>query len=162
MGKAAWDEKRCAVYASTDFHCAACGVHKRDALFHAWLEAHEIFRIDYAKGAATLIEIVPLCHACHAFIHSGLLRIRARKKEVSSDHVRQIMSHGCAVLRDGSGRIFSGTAELCDLVSVDRSRIPVMPKPRKMATWGAWRMVWDGVEHRGKFNSQREWQRAYA
>jgi hypothetical protein len=162
MGKQAWDVERQNVYASTDYHCAACGVHKSQAKLHKWLEAHEIFEIDYSAGTATLVEIVPLCHFCHSFIHSGLLRVRARKKEVTAQHVRNVLEHGLSVLRQCDAGIFLGTAELCDLVSVDRSQVPVMKQPKSMASWPRWKMIWGENEYRGKYRSMRDWQRAYS
>ena len=162
MGKPAWDIERQKVYASTEYHCASCGVHKSQAKLHQWLEAHEVFDIDYNHGVADLQEIVPLCHFCHSFIHSGLLRIRARKKEVTAQHVRDVLEHGCRQLRMVGGGMFSGTAELCDLVSVDRSGIPTLNPPHNMADWGKWRMTWDGKEYRGKFKSMRQWQNHYS
>ena len=161
MGREKWDVIRREVYQSTNQHCAACGVHKADAILHQWLEAHEIFSINYRAGVAELVEIVPLCHFCHSFIHSGLLRMKARKKEVTADHVRSVMRHGCSVLVTVASGMFRGTADLCDLVSVGRGMIPIMPTPKGVADWGKWRMRWDGVEYCGKYKSQREWQRAY-
>ena len=161
MGQSAWDQERKKVYASTNYHCAACGVHKSNAKKHRWLEAHEIFDINYRSGTATLIEIVPLCHFCHAFIHSGLTRVRARNKKILASEVWHIMDHGCEVLRRSGAGMFAGTAELCDLVSVDRSGVQIMPLPRCMADWGKWRMIWDGKEYRGKFKSMAQWQRSY-
>lgn len=161
MGRERWDSERQKVYASTDYHCAACGVHKSRAKKHKWLEAHEMFEIDYRKGVADLVEIIPLCRFCHAFIHSGLLRIRARKKEVTAQHVRDVMEHGCEVLRRDNSPIFVGTAELCDLVSVDRAGILIMRQPNKIADWSTWRMVWNGNEYRGKFKSFAQWRRKY-
>ncbi len=162
MGKPAWDEERQKVYASTDYHCAACGVHKSQAKLHKWLEAHEIFDIDYRRGTATLIEIVPLCHFCHAFIHSGLLRVRARKKKVSAQHVRDVMIHGCEVLRQCNGEIFQGTAELAYLVGVNTSHLSEISPPRNIADWSKWKMVWGENEYRGKYKSMRDWQRAHS
>ena len=161
MGQAKWDETRREVYESTGHCCAACGVHKSNAKKHRWMEAHEIYNIDYDRGIAELSRILPLCHYCHNFIHSGRLRIMARAKKVTADDVRRIMRHGVCVLRPVNGSIFSGTKELCDLVSVDTFGLPVMRPPSRMAGWGDWRMVWDGQTYKGKFNTMRDWQRAY-
>lgn len=162
MGRELWDAERQKVYQSTGFHCAACGVHKSMARKHRWLEAHEIFDIDYAKGRAHLLEIAPLCHFCHAFIHSGLTRMRARKREITAQEVRDIMRHGCENLRASGTGIFSGTRELCKLVSVNTARIPTLPTPRKMASWSKWRLVWNGKEYKGKFKSMAEWSSHYS
>jgi hypothetical protein len=162
MGKEQWDKLRQEVYASTNYHCAACGVHKSRAKKHQWLEAHETYEIDYPKGLATLTEIVPLCHFCHNFIHSGRLRALARKREVTAEHVRNVMRHGVAVLKEGPAPIFRGTKELCDLVSVSTSQLRILPAPRDIAPWGRWRMSWDGTEYRGKFRSMKQWERQFA
>ena len=161
MGQSAWDVKRREVYASTGHHCAACGVHKLQAKKLQRMEAHEIHTINHRAGWAEVTEIVPLCHFCHAFIHSGLTRMRARKKEIKASEVRAIMEHGCEVLRRSASGIFPGTAELCDLVKVDRSLIPVSPMPKRMAEWSKWRLIWDGKEYRGKFKSFEAWKRSY-
>ena len=163
MGKDAWDAMRRDVYETTGHHCAACGVHKSRAKCKKWMEAHEIYDIDYRSGTATMVEIVPLCHFCHAFIHSGLLRMQARKKEVSADHVRWVINHGVSVLRDSKHqKIFAGTAELAALVSVPIDGLIVSDTPSKMAEWGKWRMIWDGKQHKGKFRSFNDWRRHYA
>lgn len=161
MGQTLWDVKRREVYQSTQFHCAACGVHKSEAKKHQWLEAHELFDIDYSAGKATLIEIVPLCHFCHAFIHSGLTRVRARNGKITASEVRAIMRHGCDVLRYGGAKMFMGTAALCQLVGVDCSDIEVAAAPVDGARWGDWRMVWNGKEYKGKFKSFDDWRRFY-
>src|SRR6185295_5669264 len=38
MGDDWWNSERQLVYASTDYHCAACGIHKSQAKKHEWLE----------------------------------------------------------------------------------------------------------------------------
>jgi len=162
MGRSAWDVKRQEVYKSTEFHCAACGVHKTRAKKHKWLEAHEIFDIDYKKQRATIVEIVPLCHFCHAFIHSGLTRVRARNKDITAQEVRDIMQHGVSVLESCDGAVFLGTSELCQLVGVDCSMLPSIPLASHGGSWGGWRMVWSGKEYRGKFPTFKHWQRHYS
>jgi len=162
MGQEKWDVVRQEVYASTNYHCASCGVYKLQAKKHQWLEAHEIYDIDYSKGIATLTEIVPLCHFCHNFIHSGRLRMMARSRRVSAQDVRDIMRHGVAVLKSAKSPIFVGTQILCDLVSVDTKGLPKMSEPKGIAPWGDWVMLWDGKQYRGKFKSMRDWQKAYA
>ena len=67
LGKDWWDQTRLAAYRSTDNHCIACGVHKSDAKFHTWLDAHETYKINYATGRMKYVKAVPLCTACHNF-----------------------------------------------------------------------------------------------
>ena len=135
MGKEAWDKKRKEVYASTGHHCAACGVSRYEAKLHKWLEAHEIYDIDYVKGRVTLIEIVPLCHYCHSYIHSGYLDVRYSKGEISREHYQAIYVHG--------GRLTNG---------MQRKNIPLLGIP-----WGEWRLVFEGKEYPPIYDSYEAW-----
>jgi hypothetical protein len=47
LGDEWWDKERIKAYRKFFNHCQACGVHKSDALYHRWLEAHEVFNFDY-------------------------------------------------------------------------------------------------------------------
>ena len=88
MGDEWWNIERQKVYASTDYHCIACGVHKSKAKVHQWLEAHEYWNIDYKKGICKIVSIEPLCHYCHNFIHSGRLNM-ILDDEKTKDEVRK-------------------------------------------------------------------------
>ena len=61
MGQAWWDVERKKAYAAAGFKCEACGVVKKDAMFHQWLEAHEYFDYDYDCGVLRLKKLVALC-----------------------------------------------------------------------------------------------------
>lgn len=69
LGQEWWNEKRQEAYKKYNFHCWAYGIHKSQAKYHQWLEAHESYTIDYVAGRVELQEIVALCHSCHNFIH---------------------------------------------------------------------------------------------
>ena len=62
-----WDDQRHKAYRVKDFHCHSCGIHKLVAKEKQWLEAHEIYEINYEQGTATFKEIVALCHYCHNY-----------------------------------------------------------------------------------------------
>lgn len=100
MGKDAWDIERQKVYASTNYHCACCGSHKRDAKRYKWLEAHEIWKVDYESGVCEITEIVPLCHYCHSFVHFGLLTELYNNKTKPEEEVKEIIEHGFKILSD--------------------------------------------------------------
>lgn len=85
MGKAAWDEERRRVYRKYGFTCAACGVNGRDAFPQTRLEAHERFSVDYRARTMTLTGMEPLCPACHAFVHTGLLELRMGRNAHEAD-----------------------------------------------------------------------------
>lgn len=143
LGRAWWDATRKAAYASTDYHCVACGVHKTCAAFHRWLEGHELYEIDYRRGRMTYVETVPLCHACHAFIHCGRLKAMLDKGEVTKQKHDEIMAHGRRALREAGLRKRTGEDEV------------------KLAAWHRWRLVLDGAEHPPKFKSLRDWMRGH-
>jgi len=140
LGSTWWNKERRAAYASTDFHCTACGVSKYRALFRHWLEGHEIYRIDYALGRATYLETVPLCHACHNFIHDGRLGALLERGECTQSKYDATLRHGQNVL-DSAGL----------------ARLGYYAGP--MAAWQDWRLVIGEAEYPPRFQSYEEWER---
>ena len=138
LGRAWWDATRQAAYESTDFHCVACGVHKTCAAFYPWLEGHELYEIDYRRGRMTYVETVPLCHACHSFIHCGRLKALFDKGEVTKVKFSAVMVHGQRVLREAGIK-------------------PRQDDEVKMAAWSKWRLVLNGESYPPKFKSYKEW-----
>lgn len=147
LGAKWWEKTRREAYASTGQRCAACGVPKRSALFHPWLEAHEVYEIRYSTGRATYVETVPLCHACHNFIHDGRLWALMKKGEVTVEKFELVMEHGLRVLsaaglKKPSAATFDGK--------------PVM-HVSKIAEWSKWRMVIFGKQFKPKYKNFDEW-----
>lgn len=141
LGQAWWDMKRQEAYKRTNYHCAACGIHKSDAKHRKWLEAHENYKIDYDLGIMTLIEINALCHYCHSYIHDGLLSIRLAKKEISYELYCEILSHGNKILQDNN---------------LERPEYP-----DHMADWSDWRLVIDGKHYEPLWKNFAEWKAHY-
>ena len=160
MGSDQWDKVRSRSYASTNFHCLACGVHKSKARKHQWLEAHEDFDVDYNAQTVTIRRIIPLCHFCHAFIHSGLLHKNARSGKVSYSEARQILRHGIGILEGADAPIFAGTKALADMAGIDTS-LPITDAPKEIP-WEGWRMIWEGEEYPQKFKTFEAWRRHYS
>lgn len=98
LGQAWWDRERRVAYKSTNFRCLACGVHKSVAKYRQWLEAHEEFEVDYAKGKMKYLRAVPLCHFCHNYIHQGRLNTLLQKGEIHHAKYVAIVQHGDSVL----------------------------------------------------------------
>ena len=144
LGQGWWDKNRQIAYASTDYHCLACGVHKDDAKYHPWLEAHEFYEIDYEKGTMKFMRLVPLCHSCHNFIHKERMVALVKAGKMSRGKLRDILGHGKRVL----------------------SKIDVKPKDipdiQKMAPWGDWVLLLEGKSYKGKFKSFEEWEDFYS
>lgn len=137
-GKIWWDTVRQEAYRSTDYHCAACGVHKSQALYHQWLEAHEVYDFDYFRGTMILKELVPLCHACHNAIHDGRMQAMVDRGEMPRSKQQQILRHKDQVTKG--------------LRAYNPS------KPKNPIPWTSWRLIIDGNEYGPSTNSYEEWQ----
>lgn len=141
MGQEWWDVVRQEAYAKAGYCCDACGVPKSEALYHKWLECHELYEIDYPKGRMVFKELVALCHACHNYIHSGRMKILVRKGEMEDEKMEAILKRGNKIIRDAKLR---------------RPR-----PPTKCAPWEDWVLVFEGREYPAKHKSFEEWQEAY-
>lgn len=152
LGSKWWNATRKAAYASTDFHCIACGVHKTMAKGRKWLEGHELYKVDYPKGRLTYLETVPLCHFCHNFIHDGRLLSLLHKEEIHHQKFVAIIQHGDRVL-----------------ASVGLKRKPREKREAEytdgllmntVAAWKDWRLVIDNLEYMPKFRTAQQWKKA--
>ncbi len=152
MGAVWWNKTRNVAYKSTGYHCVACGVWKLQAKFRQWLEGHEVYEIDYQKGRATYIETVPLCHACHNYIHDGRLHALLLKKEVAQSKFVAIIQYGDKVLAEAGLKRNSH--------SVREQFYTSMVLNNQAAKWQDWRMVFDGKEYPPKFKTSYQWERA--
>ena len=166
MGQEWWDEERQRVYASSDYHCVACGVPKQEAKGHRWLEAHEYWKIDYRTGICEIISIEPLCHYCHNFIHSGRLFI-IMHTEKSRKEVIEILEHGFKVLSRNKLKCFPYTFDLakqlkCRTFGVKAYQIlEKLPREMSDVKWNDWKLAWKGKEYKSKFKSFEEWRKFY-
>lgn len=165
-----WDKVRQQAYAKNDYKCWACGVHKSEAKFHHWLEAHEDYDFDYVKGTLQIREIVALCHACHNFIHSGRLANLHAQGKLKKDYFEEVLLHGSAVLVSAKLPLncfairaeqvlnSSRVTEAFDLhfKLYDRNEFPV-----SNVKWSDWRMILEGVAYKPLFESEKEWAKHY-
>lgn len=142
LGTKWWNAERAAAYTSTDYHCEACGVSKYEAKFHQWLEGHESYEIDYIKGTMTYLRAVPLCHACHSYIHCGRLQALLDQGLISQQRFVAIIQHGDSVLAA------AGLAK---------------PKPYSgpFAAWGRWRLIVNNKKYPPKYKTQKAWEKAH-
>lgn len=68
LGATTWNRMRRACYAQADNTCEICG-EKQEKGF---VDAHELYDIDYKKGTSTFVRTICLCRKCHRYgIHSG-------------------------------------------------------------------------------------------
>lgn len=158
-GDAWWNKVRQETYKKYDYHCLACGTPKILAKGHQWLEAHEYYDIDYKKGTMVCKEIVPLCHYCHNFIHSGRL-LAVMGKEKSVEEVRAILEHGFALLAQISLRAFPGTIALAKQVGANTFGVTAYAV-KDCVSWEKWRFIWNGKEYFSKFKNVEELNKFY-
>lgn len=107
-GKEWWDQKRVFAYVENNQCCWACGVSRYEVLGkNKWLEAHEIFDINYVEGRGELKKVVALCPYCHNYIHSGRLQMLVEGGKVKEDYADAIISYGNSVLKKTGLEILS-------------------------------------------------------
>lgn len=162
MGEQWWNTTRQQVYKSTEYHCIACGVHKKDAKKYNWLEAHEYWEINYDNGICKVISLEPLCHYCHNFIHSGRLHM-IMGKEKSKNEVMEILEHGLKILFKNNLKCFPFTHKFAtDLGCYTNNIDPYIIKINPNLSWNEWVLIFEGKEYRSKFKSYEEWKLFYS
>lgn len=162
MGKERWDVVRQEAYRSTDFHCIACGVHKQDAKGPKWLEAHEFYNIDYAAGRVEIDRIIPLCHFCHNFIHSGRLYMIMGEQK-TEEEVIEILEHGFKILSKHGLAAFPFTLNFAEHIGAETYGVlPDIRPDGETPAWGDWRLVWEGKEYPPKYKTYEEWRKRFA
>ncbi len=161
LGKEWWDKTRQEAYASTNYHCCACGVHKSEAKKHKWLEAHEYWDINYMTGICEVKDIVPLCHYCHNFIHSGRLSMIAGESK-SIKEVKDILKHGFKILKENNLECFRTTQRLAKQLNVGRDGVKAYKlKINNDLKWSDFVLILEGKEYRSKFANMQEWLNFY-
>lgn len=138
LGQSWWNKERKLAYASLDFHCEACGVHKTEAKYKQWLEGHEVYQINYPLGRMVYVRTAPLCHYCHSYIHRGRLEWLLQTRMINYQKFAAIIQHGDRVL---------GASKLS----------PKIDYVGPIADWENWRLVVNGKEYLPKFKNEAEW-----
>lgn len=151
LGRAWWDKYRKQVYASTDHHCKACGVHKYEAKGEKWLEAHEVYDIDYSKARMTFIKAVPLCNYCHMYIHDGRMNNLVQLGKMSHAKYAAVIQHGDAILAETHLR--KPTLEERELMIQEKMN-------GNELRWEDWRLILNGIEYPPVYQSYAQWLKA--
>lgn len=159
FGQEWWDATRKEAYAKNNYHCFACGVHKSEAKDHQWLEAHEFWDIDYSTGICEVKDIVPLCHYCHNFIHSGrLLMIAGKSKTIKQ--IRAILEHGFQILKENNLAAFMPTVKVANLIKANTYNVRTY-MPEGNAKWSDYKMLYKGEYYTSNFATYEDWQSHY-
>lgn len=145
LGSKWWNKTRRKAYRSTGYRCLACGVLKFNAKGRQWLEAHEVYEIDYLLGRSYYRRAVPLCHYCHCYIHSGRLAAQLEKGEISHAKYTTVIQHGDRVLSLAGLEPRSSKEDYSGLV----------------ADWSDWRLVIEGKEYPPKFKTFKQWKAVF-
>lgn len=140
LGAKWWNATKKAAYAYTDNRCLACGTHASACKYRQWMEAHEVYDIDYVAGRMLYVETVPLCHLCHCYIHDGRLRWLMFIGKLHFGKFAQVMQHGDKVLTE-AGLPPRLPYEVRDLQFVEGIITG------SYAAWLNWRLVVDGKEY---------------
>jgi hypothetical protein len=169
MGKEWWDKERQAAYAYNNYHCHCCGVHKSEAKIFQWLEAHEIYKVEYDKYRMTYRGAVALCHCCHAVVHAGRTTQIYLNEKLSTKKFMTILHHGQELLK--KAKLETPIAfRFMELVSegkfVDEAneilrREYKETSPLDLSSWDKWRLYCHGKFHKPKHKSPEEWSEFY-
>jgi len=155
LGTKWWNTHRQEAYESTDYHCLACGVHKKDAPFHKWLEGHEDYDINFEKHKYSLKRIIPLCHACHNYIHAGRLKILMNNGTIGINRYYRILDRGDSIIKREGLNKDNLIMEVC---AGDKSKF----FPENNGTWDEWHLVIDGKKYYSKFDNYNDWRLYYS
>lgn len=156
MGQQWWDNKRRKVYASTNYRCVACGVHKSNARARKCLEAHEYFNINYETGICKIKSIEPLCHFCHNFVHNGRLGVSGDIK-----FIRDVLDHGFDIVRKNNLAVFFNAVNLGNIVGANTVGVKTYT-PKCSVKWLDWVLIFNGKEYRSNFKNYEEWMEFYS
>lgn len=155
LGSKWWNETRKTAYASTNFHCQACGTPKhRVKGSRKHLEGHELYDTDYVAGTLTYVETVPLCPYCHNYIHDGRLEALLQKGQITRRKFAAVIQHGDEVLT---------RAGLTRPTKLERDEaIMKGVLSGEFAMWSEWRLVLHGETYEPKFKDEQEWKEYHA
>lgn len=152
LGQVWWDKTRKEAYRKALYCCMACGVSKHEAKGHKWLEGHEVYRVDYAKGLMHYVETVALCHYCHNYIHDGRLAFLLRDGLITHAKYAAILQHGDRVLAQAGLRRLSRQER-------ERELMEALLRD-EIAPWEEWRLVIGKKRYQPKYGSRKQWEAA--
>ena len=160
LGKEWWDTTRFKAQEDYNFCCAACGTPKLQTKGPKWLEGHEYFTINYETGICEVEKIVPLCHYCHNFIHSGRLSM-IMNKEKTVDEVKLILQHGFDILHNHNLKAFPSTLQFANQLNVNTYNIKSAVVPQSNLNWSDWKLKLNDTLYDSKFKSYDDWLSFY-
>ncbi|MDV3002453.1 MAG: hypothetical protein N5P05_004108 (plasmid) [Chroococcopsis gigantea SAG 12.99] len=172
LGRKWWDEQRKIAYARYDDLCWACGIHKTEAKYHQWLEAHEVYKIDYSTGKVEMVEICALCHSCHQYIHDGRMQKLFNHGQFSFQKYIDILSRGEKIIKRYLTEVainYKGEAwkkPLEETLPFQETFpdiiVPNVPEVvNSSPQWHEWYLLLEGQEYYSRFVDVKEWADYY-
>lgn len=149
IGKVRWDKVRRRAYARNNDCCWVCGVHRSKAPVKRWLEAHEIYDIDYRKGRMKLREIVALCRLCHSYVHRRRIEILVDKKKIQPKFLRRVLTHGNTILNRTGAKPWYNVEKVIKEMALSKVK------------WTKWHLIFEGKKYYSKFTGPNDWQNYY-
>lgn len=131
LGAQWWRERRLEAIGSTRGHCLTCGEFFPQ---NEWsrLEGHEVYTIDYLTGESYYEKVIPVCNACHSYIHIG------RTKALNPDWGEYVEHRGRKILSQAG-------------LPTERPQIGF-----SNVEFEEWRLIIEGEEYRPKWKSEKE------
>ena len=107
-----------------------CGVKKEDQKgYPKYLDAHELYSINYRTGEVRLGYIVSLCHSmCHRGVHFGRLTSEFDKGNISEEEFLSVISHANTLCKENNLPMKNWDVDVNDNLSCN---IP----------WNNWRLI---------------------
>ena len=104
-------------------------------------------------------EIVPLCHSCHNFIHSG--RLWMVNKKTNPHKILDILSHGFKILKDNKLDVSIHSIYIAELMNFKHNSKYTIFDKEICPEWSQWCLILDGKKYYSKFKNMKEWQKYY-
>jgi len=153
LGAKWWNQERKEAYASTNFHCEACGIAKDEIKKRKILEGHELYNTDYSTGRLYYVRTTPLCSLCHQFLHDGRLTWLLETRQISSYYFSAVLKHGHRVLEEAGLRRPS--------LQERGAYLAMLLEKGKIAPWSEWRLVVNGNEYLPRIADPKEFNDYY-
>lgn len=149
-----WDRTRNRVYEANDFCCMCCGVEKQKQKgYRKYLDAHELYSIDYKNGIVRLEYVVSLCRCCHQSVHFGRLTEEHRRGKIRDAEFYMTISHANSLIEKNGLPPKNWDVTVNDNLS---GNVP----------WNEWRLILNingkDTEFFSKFKSEEEQNDYYA
>lgn len=176
LGTAGWDKMRKACYEAANDTCEICGEKPENKRRR---HSHEVFSIDYEKGTSTFVRCFCICSLDHlGCIHTG--RAITLYKHDNPLYPKEFLLAGVEKAfriiseynRDNPGADLRAYATFLDYLKVDSLRDEVdalikkydmkfyMEDPKKMASWGKWKLIIGKKEYPTPYKNKDEWKAA--